>query len=42
MIGAEFGRDDYNLIPTTAIGRELKRLDVEIDPQIKSNVKIKK
>jgi YbbR domain-containing protein len=42
VIDAELNREDYGSIPATAIGRELKPLDVRTDPnQIKLMVKTK-
>jgi YbbR domain-containing protein len=43
VIDAELNREDYGSIPATEIGRELKALDVRIDPnQIKLMVKTDK
>jgi hypothetical protein len=38
VIGAEFGRENYGLIPTTGIGRGLESLDVRTDPKTRLNL----
>jgi hypothetical protein len=33
-IDVEFGREDHDSIPVTAIGKRSKSLDVRVEPQI--------